>query len=297
MSVLLDVIVVVLFIVTCVTGYVMGFFKYAALMLKTVATLLIAAAAAFILAAPAYNAVAQDKVVNAIESSVEKIDVAQKVNSELRKRGLPQTVSNEELRSVLLADGDVVKNLDGVMAQKGADPETREKVRQEFEDYLDHELLGQIVSMTQNKDDKDTDSSLVRTGLENKREELIKFVRMLLMSDKHKAAQEIESTYVRPVGEKIAGGIIFLIASILVSVILLIVIKLAGILSKVKVVSAANSFGGLMLGVFKGALYAAVIAYVLCAIVNASKNQMDKLNTDIIDKTYIFKYFFNFFYK
>ena len=296
MSVLLDVIVVVLFIVTCVTGYVMGFFKYAALMLKTVATLLIAAAAAFILAAPAYNAVAQDKVVNAIESSVEKIDVAQKVNSELRKRGLPQTVSNEELRSVLLADGDVVKNLDGVMAQKGVDPGTREKVRQEFEDYLDNELLGQIVSMSQSKEDG-TDGSIVRTGLENKREELIKFVRMLLMSDKHKAAQEIESTYVRPVGEKIAGGIIFLIASILVSVILLIVIKLAGILSKVKVVSAANSFGGLMLGVFKGALYAAVIAYVLCAIVNASKNQMDKLNTDIIDKTYIFKYFFNFFYK
>lgn len=296
MSVLLDVIVVVLFIVTCVTGYVMGFFKYAALMLKTVATLLIAAAAAFILAAPAYNAVAQDKVVNAIESSVEKIDVAQKVNSELRKRGLPQTVSNEELRSVLLADGDVVKNLDGVMAQKRVDPETREKVRQEFEDYLDHELLGQIVSMSQSKEDG-TDGSIVRTGLENKREELIKFVRMLLMSDKHKAAQEIESTYVRPVGEKIAGGIIFLIAGILVSVILLIVIKLAGILSKVKVVSAANSFGGLMLGVFKGALYAAVIAYVLCAIVNASKNQMDKLNTDIIDKTYIFKYFFNFFYK
>lgn len=296
MSVLLDVIVVVLFIVTCVTGYVMGFFKYAALMLKTVATLLIAAAAAFILAAPAYNAVAQDKVVNAIESSVEKIDVAQKVNSELRKRGLPQTVSNEELRSVLLADGDVVKNLDGVMAQKGVDPGTREKVRQEFEDYLDHELLGQIVSMSQSKEDG-TDGSIVRTGLENKREELIKFVRMLLMSDKHKAAQEIENTYVRPVGEKIAGGIIFLIASILVSVILLIVIKLAGILSKVKVVSAANSFGGLMLGVFKGALYAAVIAYVLCAIVNASKNQMDKLNTDIIDKTYIFKYFFNFFYK
>ncbi len=296
MSVLLDVIVVVLFIVTCVTGYVMGFFKYAALMLKTVATLLIAAAAAFILAAPAYNAVAQDKVVNAIESSVEKIDVAQKVNSELRKRGLPQTVSNEELRSVLLADGDVVKNLDGVMAQKGVDPGTREKVRQEFEDYLDHELLGQIVSMSQSKEDG-ADGSIVRTGLENKREELIKFVRMLLMSDKHKAAQEIESTYVRPVGEKIAGGIIFLIAGILVSVILLIVIKLAGILSKVKVVSAANSFGGLMLGVFKGALYAAVIAYVLCAIVNASKNQMDKLNTDIIDKTYIFKYFFNFFYK
>ncbi len=296
MSVLLDVIVVVLFIVTCVTGYVMGFFKYAALMLKTVATLLIAAAAAFILAAPAYNAVAQDKVVNAIESSVEKIDVAQKVNSELRKRGLPQTVSNDELRSVLLADGDVVKNLDGVMAQKGVDPGTREKVRQEFEDYLDHELLGQIVSMSQSKEDG-ADGSIVRTGLENKREELIKFVRMLLMSDKHKAAQEIESTYVRPVGEKIAGGIIFLIAGILVSVILLIVIKLAGILSKVKVVSAANSFGGLMLGVFKGALYAAVIAYVLCAIVNASKNQMDKLNTDIIDKTYIFKYFFNFFYK
>ena len=295
MSILLDGIVVVLFIVTCVTGYVMGFFKYAALMLKTIATLLIAAAAAFILAAPAYNAVAHDKVVNAIESSVEKIDVADKVNGELRKRGLPQTVTNEELRSVLLADGDVVDNLDGVMAQKGVDPKIRQQVKQEFEDYIDNELLGQIVSMTRSSDD--SDSSIVRTGLENKREELIKFVRMLLMSDKHKAAQEIESTYVRPVGEKIAGGIIFVIASILVSVTLLIVIKLAGILSKVKVVSAANSFGGLLLGVVKGTLYVAVIAYVLCAIVNSSKNQMDKLNTDIIDKTYLFRYFFNFFYK
>ena len=64
MSILLDGIVVVLFIVTCVTGYVMGFFKYAAMMLRTVATVIIAGLIAFSFATPVYNAFARDKAVS-----------------------------------------------------------------------------------------------------------------------------------------------------------------------------------------------------------------------------------------
>ena len=75
MAILLDSAVVILFLVTCITGYVMGFFKYAALMLKSVAALIIAGVAAFSLSGPVYNAVAKDKAVSAIEKKIEDIDV------------------------------------------------------------------------------------------------------------------------------------------------------------------------------------------------------------------------------
>ena len=70
-----------------------------------------------------------------------------------------------------------------------------------------------------------------------------------------------------------------------------------GFLSRIKVVSAANSFGGLALGIVKGLAYAVLAAYVVSLIVESSKNQLGKINTDIIDNTYLFKYFFRLFYR
>ena len=88
MTVLLDAAVVIIFVITCITGYVMGFFKYAALMLKSVAALIVAVCAALMLAAPAYNAFARDKAVSRIESKIEKFDIVSIMESDLRKRGL-----------------------------------------------------------------------------------------------------------------------------------------------------------------------------------------------------------------
>ena len=114
---------------------------------------------------------------------------------------------------------------------------------------------------------------------------------------KHQAAMNIEENYVRPFGKVIAGAIVFVIAAVIVFAALIVVIKITDILSRIKVVSAANSFGGLCLGVLKGIAYALLIAYVLSLIVDQSKNQLGKLNTTIIDNTYLFKYFFRIFYK
>lgn len=296
MSILLDCIVAVLFIVTCITGYVMGFFKYAALMLKTVVTLLVAGLAAYMFAAPAYDTVARDKAVKAVEERIEKIDVISRMDTDLHELGLPQSVSSEDIRSVVLQDGDVVENFNKLLEGKKVDPSARQELSDKFETYLDGELYGKVIRLSQEDDEKD-DSNFVKLGVKKSREEFVKLVKILVAADKHAAAQQVEESYIRPVGVKIAGAVIFLIVSVAVSVILVIVIKVAGLLSKIKVVCAANSFGGLALGAAKGALYVLVLAYALCAVVNASHNNLDELNTGIVDKTYLFKHFFNIFYK
>ncbi len=84
MAILLDAAVIVILVITCITGYIMGFFKYAAMMLRTVATLIVAGAVAFTFAGPVYNAVARDKAVSSIEKKVEKIDVVTIMEQDLR---------------------------------------------------------------------------------------------------------------------------------------------------------------------------------------------------------------------
>ena len=295
MAILLDSAVVILFLVTCITGYVMGFFKYAALMLKSVAALIIAGVAAFSLSGPVYNAVAKDKAVSAIEKKIEDIDVISIMEQDLRKKGLPLKVTNDDLRQTVLRDGDVVENMRKMLGNKGIDTAVVNKVIKDFEDYLDNELFGKILRLT--SDSKNGKHSFMNIGLENERKELVKFVKMLIPTDKHQAALQIEENYVQPFGKMIAGAVIFVITAIIVSAALIVVVKVAGLLSRIKVVSAANSFGGLALGVLKGAAYVLLTAYVLSLIVDSSKNQLGKMNTAIIDNTYLFKYFFRLFSK
>ena len=137
----------------------------------------------------------------------------------------------------------------------------------------------------------------VNIGLENERKALVKFVKMLVPRDKHAAAVEIEKEYVSPFGTMIAGALIFIVTAIAASVVFSVIVKVMGFLSRIKVVSAANSFGGLALGIVKGLAYAVLAAYVVSLIVESSKNQLGKINTDIIDNTYLFKYFFRLFYR
>ena len=295
MAILLDAAVVIIFVVTCITGYVMGFFKYAAMMLRTVVTIIIAGLIAFSFATPAYNAFARDKAVKSIEEKIEKIDIVSIMETDLRKKGLPLKVTNDDLREVVLADGDVVKNMRSMMGNKGVDTSVVNKVIGDFENYLDNELFGKILKLT--SDTQNGKNSFMNLGLENERKELVKFVKLLIPTDKHAAAMKIEENYVRPFGKLIAGAIVFVIAAVVVFAALIVVIKITDLLSKIKVVSAANSFGGLGLGVLKGIAYVLVIAYVLSLIVEESKDQLGKLNTTIIDNTYLFKYFFRIFYR
>ena len=295
MSVFLDVLLVLIFIVTCIMGYVMGFFKYSAFMLKTLATFIIAAVVAMAFSAPTYEAVAKDKIVNAVEQSMEKVDVVGTVEKHLRDRGLPQTVTEQDIRDVFLKDGDVADNLDEVMIRKNIPQQQRTIIRGEFEKYLDKELLLQLIK--QSKVETNGKENILKVGVDNSRAELVKFIRLLLLSDKHEAAQDIEQNYVRPIGVRITGAILFFAAAVVVSIVLIIIIRVAGLLAKISVVSAANSFGGLLLGVFKGVLYALVIGFIVSSVVEVSKNSLDGINTDVVEKTYLFKFFFNLFYK
>lgn len=290
MAILLDIAIVIIFVVTCITGYCLGLVKYAAMMLRTVLTVAVAGVVAFTCASPVYNAVAADKAVSSIERTIEKIDIISIMEQDLRKKGLPQSVTNDDLREAVLADGDVSYNMRIMLAGKGVDSVLAEKIVGELDAYVDNELFERIHKLT-------SKNGFVSIGLENEREALVSFVRMLIPSDKHMVAVQLEESYVRPFGLIVTGAALFVITAVVVSLVLIIIVKVAGLLSGINIVSAANSFGGLALGVVKGICYALLAAFILSLIVESSNDQLGKLNTSIIDNTYLFRYFFRVFYK
>lgn len=295
MTLILDGAVVLIILTTCIIGYVLGFFKYAALLLRSIATIFVAGLVAFSLCGPLYDAVAREKAISTIEEKIEKVDVVSVIEQDLRKKSLPLKVTNDDLREAILKEGDIVENMRTMINSKGVDGAVANRVMTDFEYYLDNELFGRILK-TVNSSGKSGNTGLLNMGLENTREELAKFVRMLIPSDKHKVAENIEENYVRPFGKMIAGAILFAVTALIVSVTLTVLIKVLDLLANIKVVSAANSFGGLALGALKGLFYVVIVAYILSLIVSSSKDQLDKFNTEIIDKTYIFKHFFHLFY-
>lgn len=290
MAILLDAAIVIILVVTCITGYCFGLVKYGAMMLRTVLTLAVAAVVALTCARPVYDAIAAEKAVSSIEKTIEKIDIVSIMQQDLRKKGLPQSVTEKDLREAVLADGDLGGNMRIMLTAKGADSELAEKIAGDVDAYIDNELFDRIHRFTGK-------NGFMSIGLENERDALVSFVRMLIPSDKHHAAGQIHQSLVRPFGVIVTGAALFVIAAVVVSLVLMIIIKVAGLLSSITVVSAANSFGGLALGAIKGICYVLLAAFILSLIVESSKDQLGKLNTSIIDNTYMFKYFFRLFYK
>lgn len=294
MAVLLDIAIVVIFVAACVTGYVMGFVKYAVMMIRTLITVALAAIVAFTFASKAYDAVVGDKMVTKIEKQIEKIDVVSVIHKDLLKKGLPPMVTQDDLREVILAQGDLSENMRIMLEAKGADSVLADKVTDELENYIDTRLYEKLTTLTGDSEGKG--HILVGIGLENKRDELIRLVRMITFSDKHKAAQQIEEKYVRPFVRTLIAIALFLITAAIVSLMMLVIIKLAGLLDRIKIMSAANSFAGLALGVVKATAYVLLTAFIFSLMIDSSDDRFKLMNTAIIDNTYLYKYFFYLLY-
>lgn len=80
---------------------------------------------------------------------------------------------------------------------------------------------------------------------------------------------------------------------------LAIIFAIAGVFDRIPVANGINRFFGLLAGMAKGTLYLLLIGFICSAVVSAGGDNSDifPLNTELINKTYIFRYIFYIFYK
>ena len=293
MNYLLDGMVAVILIVTMLVGYYRGFVRYVISMLGTVVSVVLSLLIANALAQPVYERFVQQPITQSIETAVSKMDVNSIVKNELENLGAGQLVDDNDVEEILTGAGTISENLDSVLTTKGADTATAEDISGKFNNWLSSDNVSKKI--TEVTGDENSVSAIMQ-GVDFTREQIDTTIKTIAQ-DKTSGAEYMEKNIVQPIAVPVVKVVLFFVCLIFLGLVIKLILFVSGVFTKLPEISAANHFGGLALGCIKGLLYVALIAFMLCTVVNSTHDSLPTFNSEISESTYIFKYFFNFFYK
>lgn len=289
---LLDGAVVLILIVTITIGWCRGLVRYVFDLLGTIAAFVLAVVGSNALAEPVYDNFIRQDIVSSLADVFEDYDLNGTVWDKLDELGVSEYVTEDDVKAVLQESGDMSENLGELLDEKGIDSETVRQAKEEFEDYFYSSVPLNIRSRLET-----VDTQKLSDTTELTKQQTEKLVKALAVGDVNEAAVYAEETFVSPVAVGIVRTALFILIVAVVELLIKLILWISGIFTKLPEVSALNRLGGLVLGALKGCLDVAVIAFLLTIVVNFSHNSLEVFNADIAEKTCLFRYFFDIFYR
>lgn len=288
MAFALDTAVILIFTLSAVIGYCRGFIRYALKMLGTIVCVIIALIAAELLSGPVYERFAAPKIETAISEKLKDFSIEDSVRDFLKNNGCEAELSDEQLREALTDSGSIPQAVAKAAEESGLDSAQAEQIEKKMNEFLEGGFVSEVCA---------------ELGIEETDEDLSKgfvydTVRALADEDKTAGAEYLTGT-VAPLGTSVVKYILFIIILIAAESVLAIIFAVAGVFDRIPVANGINRFFGLLAGMAKGSLYLLLIGFICSAVVSAGGDNSDifPLNTELINKTYIFRYIFYIFYK
>ena len=125
--------VIMILIVTALTGYCKGFVRYVITMLGTVAAVLVAFLIANMSAENVYNKYFKTQLITSLENAAEQTDLSKLVSNELKNEGVDIDLSDEEINNVLSGAGTLAENTEKLLVSKGTDLDTAQQKARSFQ--------------------------------------------------------------------------------------------------------------------------------------------------------------------
>lgn len=292
MNLAFDGAVIVILILTALTGYYRGFVRYVVTMLGTVAAVVIAFFIANLAADNVYNNYVKGRLISSLETAVDGADIAKIVKNELKNEGVDIDISDEEIRATLSKAGTLADNVGSFLTSKGADSATAQQKGEELSEYIHSVMPSKISEKFENEKLGEALSKSVQFG-----EEQIEQAVKALSQGGRTGAEYLEKNIFRPVALTFIKLCMFIAAFVLVDIVIKLILFVSGVFTRMPALSAANRFGGMVLGLAKGCLYLLLIAFVVCTVINTTENRLPEFNSNTFEETYLFKYFFDILYK
>lgn len=117
---------------------------------------------------------------------------------------------------------------------------------------------------------------------------------IIMSSNSENVGQAVLNNFVAPLILAPMRVIIFALLFIIIMIVLGIVVKCTKMINKIPVLGKFNQAGGALLGIAEGAIVVFIVALGIQLIVTVSGNSLMVLNDMTIEKTFIFKYIYNF---
>lgn len=288
-SLLLDIFIVLILLLTAYAGYRKGFLRYIIGTLGTIIVIVAAYLATGIFAPMVYDSYVQPLVIENINKQVDTIDITEIVSDEIKKSGIDVDISNKELNNLLKNDNDISKEISKAANDNGISSKQSEQLEKKLDDFFENNFLSKFESVF----DK-LNVSQINKNLDYNKNMAFDTVRAMAKGDNKLAAQYLEQNIVRGFVMSLLKIVMFIVLFIVFSFLLRIVLKITCILDHIPIANGANKFFGILIGLFKGLIIVLIVALAVHLLIDSSGNSLNRINTEIIDKTYIFKHLYDF---
>lgn len=276
-----DIVVIIIAVVCVCAGYRKGFSRTAAATVVYVVAFALSWAASTYISDVLYEDYFKDKNYQIVSNYMQTNSVADRISSELGSKGAD--ISSEDVKKAATDQNTDV--LYGIMQKNGYSGS-----RKDFEELMKQSISGAMNDMLISTSLPYSDAISEKVILSGSKE-LSEIIKDSTDSGYEAAVQGICETYLKPLEIKV---IRILVTSVLTTVIMIITNI---IISKKKrlegeEVSFADRFFGGVAGIATSLFYVYIFASAVHMLVSSSKEQMLFFNDAVINKTYIFQYFY-----
>lgn len=127
------------------------------------------------------------------------------------------------------------------------------------------------------------------TGIEEKKDEIIKTVDKHISANADEITQEICTVYIQPLVLKILSVIVFLLLFILIWLACKIIANALKIINKLPLLGKVNALLGGLVGVLRGVIFVLIVSWALVMIVKDGANLFGVISLETVESSIILK--------
>ena len=270
-------------------GYKKGFLKYVIGTLGTIIVIVASFLATNIFTPIVYDNYVQPDVIEYISDKIDDINVSQLVSKEIKEAGFNVDLSDKQLNNLLQNDNDISKEISEAAEQNGINVKQAAELEKKLDQFFENNFLIRIGSVF----DK-LDVSQINKNLEYNKNMAFDTVRAMAKGDNNLAAQYLEQNIIRGVVMSWLKILMFAVLFVVFSLLLKLVLKATCIFDHIPIANGANKFLGIFAGLAKGLVIIGVLTLICHLLIDSSGDSLSKINTEIVDKSYIFKHIYDF---
>ncbi len=283
-----DVLVAGILIIAMYLGGKRGLMRTVVLILLTVLSIIVSWFAAEIAAPIIYDNFIKERVTAGVSNSAENIDPTTSTSEAISESDLGVEISDTEINRLLGSDGDFFANLTDELKKNGASEDSSE-IQSQMQASVTYKMLLTLL------DGLVTPETLaeILQSLQGTTDSITGVLDMFIAGDISGTAAVFEETVIAPVIKGIIRVAVFVILLLIIKLIVGPIPELFTGVNKIPIIGPVNAVCGGILGVAEGLVIVASIALLIRMTVYLNEGSLMFLNIETIEKTLIFKYFYN----
>lgn len=283
-----DALVVGILLISLYVGAKRGLMRSVVLILLTVLSIVISWVGAEIASPIIYDKLIKERIVGGLAESSESFDPVKAASEAISQGDYGVEISDADIEGIMASGEDFFSVLTDELKKNGAS-ENSSEIQDEVEGAVAEKMLvslfGDFVS-----------PSTIAEILESFRgttDGINQVLSVFISGDKEETAAATEEMIIAPVIKSVLKVIIFILLLLIFKLIIGPLSELFKGINKVPVLGPVNVLLGGALGVAEGAILVYVIALAVRMVVYFTEGSLMFLNLDTVEKTQIFKLFYN----